>query len=91
MVVPRFVQTFILGMRITPTSCSRVPLVAGSGSFIPDPAVGESTGFDYTRSSNPTRQTLEAQLSAIEGLAHCRTYASGLSAVDAISDLEALA
>jgi hypothetical protein len=31
------------------------------------PAVGESTGFDYTRSGNPTRQVLEDTLADLEG------------------------
>jgi len=41
-------------------------------------------GFDYSRTSNPTRQRLEAVLAALEGVEHCATFASGLAAENAI-------
>lgn len=45
------------------------------------PAVGQSTGFDYTRSGNPTRNTLEAGLANLEGGARALTFASGMAAL----------
>ena len=45
--------------------------------------VGKDKGFDYTRSSNPTRQVLEANLAAIENAEYAISFASGMSAVDA--------
>ena len=46
--------------------------------------VGKTKGFDYSRSSNPTRLVLEEALAAVEGGAYAVAFASGLSAVDAV-------
>ncbi len=45
------------------------------------PAVGESTGFDYTRSGNPTRQILEEGLADLEGGARGLAFSSGMAAL----------
>jgi cystathionine gamma-synthase/cystathionine beta-lyase len=45
------------------------------------PAVGESTGFDYTRSGNPTRQILEEGLAELEGGSRGLAFSSGMAAL----------
>ncbi|MBE0599385.1 MAG: PLP-dependent transferase [Desulfuromonadales bacterium] len=45
------------------------------------PGVGESTGFDYTRSGNPTRQLLEEALATLEGGARGLAFSSGMAAL----------
>lgn len=45
------------------------------------PAVGESTGFDYTRSGNPTRKMLEEALADLEGGARACVFSSGMAAL----------
>jgi cystathionine gamma-synthase len=45
------------------------------------PAVGESTGFDYTRSGNPTRQMLEEGLAMLEGGSRGLVFSSGMAAL----------
>ncbi|GAB6083092.1 PLP-dependent aspartate aminotransferase family protein [Desulfuromonas carbonis] len=45
------------------------------------PAVGASTGYDYTRSGNPTRQLLEETLADLEGGARGLAFASGMAAL----------
>jgi cystathionine gamma-synthase len=45
------------------------------------PAVGESTGYDYTRSNNPTRQVLEETFADMEGGARGLAFASGMAAL----------
>ncbi|TYO98538.1 cysteine synthase /cystathionine gamma-synthase [Geothermobacter ehrlichii] len=45
------------------------------------PGVGQSTGFDYTRSGNPTRQILEEALADLEGGARGLAFASGMAAL----------
>ncbi len=45
------------------------------------PAVGESTGFDYTRSGNPTRQVLEDALAELEGGTRACVFSSGMAAL----------
>ena len=48
------------------------------------PALGQSTGFDYSRTSNPTRAVLESALAGAEGGASAAAFGSGLAAVDAL-------
>jgi cystathionine gamma-lyase len=45
---------------------------------------GEHRGFDYTRTSNPTRKRLEAVLAELEGGTHASVFGSGLAAENAI-------
>jgi cystathionine beta-lyase/cystathionine gamma-synthase len=45
---------------------------------------GEHRGFDYTRTSNPTRQRLEAVLAELEGATQAAVFGSGLAAENAI-------
>jgi cystathionine beta-lyase/cystathionine gamma-synthase len=45
---------------------------------------GEHRGFDYTRTSNPTRQRLEGVLADLEGGTRCAVFGSGLAAENAI-------
>ncbi|MBM7866085.1 aminotransferase class I/II-fold pyridoxal phosphate-dependent enzyme [Heliobacterium gestii] len=51
------------------------------------PALGESTGFDYSRSGNPTRQVLEEQIARLEGGRRGLAFASGLAALTAVLSL----
>lgn len=45
------------------------------------PAVGQSTGFDYTRSGNPTRQALEDGLALLESGSRAFAFSSGMAAI----------
>jgi cystathionine gamma-synthase/cystathionine beta-lyase len=45
------------------------------------PGLGQSTGYDYSRSGNPTRAALEAVLAELDGGARGFAFASGLAAV----------
>jgi cystathionine gamma-lyase len=45
---------------------------------------GEHTGFEYSRTRNPTRDALEANLAALEGGRYGMCFASGCAATDAI-------
>ena len=69
------------GITPDPTTGSIVPPIYETATYVL-PEVGRDKGFDYTRSSNPTRQVLEANLAAIEGGAYAVCFASGMSAVD---------
>ena len=46
--------------------------------------IGQHKGYEYSRSSNPTRDALEAAFAALEGAQHGLAFASGLAAVDAV-------
>ena len=45
------------------------------------PGVGKSTGYDYTRSGNPTREVLEEGLAKLEGGARGLVFSSGMAAL----------
>jgi len=45
------------------------------------PGVGQSTGYDYTRSGNPTREVLEGALADMEGGARGLAFSSGMAAL----------
>ena len=47
-------------------------------------AVGDHQGFEYSRTGNPTRASLEATLADLEGAEHGFAFASGMSAEDAL-------
>jgi cystathionine gamma-synthase len=49
--------------------------------------LGQSTGFDYTREKNPTRQRLEETISALEGAVDTVAFSSGMAAVSACFEL----
>ncbi len=53
------------------------------------PGLGQSTGYDYSRTANPTRGVLEQTLARAEGgeAAQAFTFASGLAAIDAVARL----
>ena len=44
------------------------------------PAIGQSSGFDYARTSNPTRLTLEDAVASLEGGAGACAFSSGMAA-----------
>lgn len=69
-----------------PTTGSIVPPIYQSATFVL-PEIGKDRGFDYTRSSNPTRQMLEEQMAQLEGVRFGCAFASGMSAVDAVTRL----
>lgn len=50
-------------------------------------AVGVHKGFDYSRTVNPTRVALEAQLAALEGAEYGSAFASGMAATSAVLNL----
>ena len=45
------------------------------------PGLGQSTGYDYSRSGNPTRQALEEGIARLDGGARGFAFASGMAAI----------
>lgn len=45
------------------------------------PAIGRSSGFDYSRTNNPTRHTLETAVARLEGGYAACAFASGMAAI----------
>lgn len=50
-------------------------------------AVGDHKGFDYSRTVNPTRTALEAQLASLENAERCSAFSSGMAATSAVLNL----
>lgn len=48
------------------------------------PALGESTGWDYSRSGNPTRDVLEVLLARLEGGSRALAFSTGMAAIDCL-------
>jgi len=67
------------------TGAVAVPIFA-SATFA-HPGVGQSTGFDYSRSLNPTNVHLEDTIAALEGGSHAVAFSSGMAAVSALMEL----
>lgn len=51
------------------------------------PAVGQSTGFDYSRLQNPTRQQVEQVVAALEGGVDALAFSSGMAAITTMMEL----
>jgi cystathionine beta-lyase/cystathionine gamma-synthase len=74
------------GITPDPSTGSILPPIFQTATYVLD-EIGRDKGFDYTRSSNPTRATLEANVAALEGGEYGISFASGMSAVDAVARL----
>lgn len=51
------------------------------------PGVGQSTGYDYSRVQNPTREYLEKTVARLEGGVDALAFSSGMSAIAALMEL----
>jgi cystathionine beta-lyase/cystathionine gamma-synthase len=74
------------GIHPDPTTGAIVPPIYQTSTYVLE-EVGKNKGFDYTRASNPTRAVLEENLATLENGKYGISYASGLSAVDAVTRL----
>lgn len=67
------------------TGSISVPIYQTS-TYVQD-APGVNKGYDYARSNNPTRETLEKIIAQMEGGTHASAFGSGLAAIDAVVKL----
>ncbi|MYJ70991.1 MAG: cystathionine gamma-synthase, partial [Rhodospirillaceae bacterium] len=74
------------GISPDPTTGAILPPIYETATFVLE-EVGRDKGFDYTRSSNPTRQVLEDNLAAIEGAQYGICFSSGMASVDSVMKL----
>lgn len=51
------------------------------------PAVGQSTGFDYSRLQNPTRENVEKIVASLEGGIDALAFSSGMAAITTLMEL----
>ena len=55
-----------------------------TSTFVHD-ALGQHKGFDYSRTNNPTRGAVEANIAALEGARSGIAFASGVAAINAVA------
>ncbi|GAB3797320.1 cystathionine gamma-synthase [Humibacter antri] len=72
------------GQEFDPTTGAVVPPIYQSSTFVQDGIGGLRGGYEYGRSGNPTRTSLEVVLAALEGGDRALAFASGLAAEDAL-------
>ena len=71
----------------TPDSTGAVmPAIYATSTFA-QPAPGEHTGYEYSRSGNPTRTALEQAIAELEGGTRGYAFASGLAACSTVLEL----
>jgi cystathionine beta-lyase/cystathionine gamma-synthase len=78
-------QAIHVGQEPDPSTGATIPPLYLSSTYT-QRAPGEHLGYDYSRSNNPTRENLEANLAALEGGAACAAFSSGLAACSAVLD-----
>lgn len=72
------------GQAPDPLTGAIIPPIYQASTHVQDGVGGLRQGFEYNRSGNPTRSSLETQLAALEGGVSALSFASGLSAEDAL-------
>jgi len=77
----------IHAVRNTTHSTGAVAVPIYQSATFAHPAVGQSTGYEYARTQNPTREHVEKLLAALEGGADAMAFSSGMAAVATMMEL----
>jgi len=72
------------GQAFEPRTGAVVPPLHFSSTYAQDGIGGLRGGYEYGRGGNPTRDSLQEQLAAVEGGAHAYSFGSGLAAEDSL-------
>jgi cystathionine gamma-lyase len=70
-----------------PLSGAVMPPIYQTSTYAQDGLGQPHNGFEYARTSNPTRNAWQRNLAALEGATHAFAFASGLAALDAVLKL----
>ena len=71
------------GQAPDPASGAVIPPITLSSTFVHE-EVGKHSGYEYSRSGNPTRRAYEACLASLEGAVDGFAFASGMAAEDTV-------
>ena len=71
------------GQPADPVTGAVIPPISLATTF-EQSAVGEHQGYEYSRTSNPTRRALEECIASLEGGTHGLAFASGMAAEDTL-------
>ncbi|GAA1123528.1 cystathionine gamma-synthase [Arthrobacter flavus] len=72
------------GQTPDPTTGSVIPPLYQTTTFAQDGIGQLRNGYEYGRGTNPTRDSLQTQLAALEGATHGFSFSSGLAAEDSL-------
>ena len=72
------------GQEFDPTTGSVIPPIYQTSTFVQDGIGGLRNGYEYARSGNPTRTSLETLIANLEGGKHGFSFASGLAGEDTL-------
>ncbi|MFT2817182.1 cystathionine gamma-synthase [Leifsonia sp. A12D58] len=72
------------GQEFDPTTGAVIPPVYLTSTFVQDGIGGLRGGYEYSRGGNPTRDSLQTLLAALEGGQLALSFASGLAAEDTL-------
>ncbi len=79
-------KTIHAGVTPDPTTGAIMTPIYQTSTYV-QASPGDHQGYEYARTQNPTRETLEKNLAALENGTHARCFASGMAAVDAVMKL----
>ena len=71
------------GQEADPTTGSVIVPIHATSTYAQDGVGGMRSGYEYSRTGNPTRTALERCLAELENGRHARAYASGMAATAA--------
>lgn len=71
------------GIKPDPTTGAIMPAIYQTSTYVQD-GPGGHKGYEYSRTHNPTRDTLQANLCSIENGKHAATFSSGLASIDCL-------
>lgn len=72
------------GQEFDPTTGAIIPPIYQTSTFVQDGIGGFRGGYEYGRSANPTRDSLQTLLASLEQGSSAFSFASGLAAEDAL-------
>lgn len=72
------------GQDFDPTTGAVIPPIYQTSTFVQDGIGGLRGGYEYNRSANPTRDSLQTLLASLEGGRHAYSFSSGLAAEDTL-------
>lgn len=82
------VQTLCIHGQNGPTDCTgSVTVPIYQTATFAHPGVGKSTGYDYSRLQNPTREHLEKTVAALEHGSDAMAFSSGMAAIACLMEL----
>ncbi|OZG68107.1 cystathionine gamma-synthase [Bifidobacterium eulemuris] len=72
------------GQEPDPATGAVVTPIYMTSTYKQDGVGAPRNGYDYSRSVNPTRDSFDAQLAAVEGARYALSFSSGLAAIDVL-------